>query len=604
MLSVLATGLAGLLLALVCTPLTRTLATRRGWVCQPRADRWSTRPVALLGGIAITGATLAAILPLAARLGAAEWWLLGLSFSQFVLGAVDDRRHLRPHTKLLGQVLAAVALTGAGFHFGFPAAGWDQAVTVLWLVGVANAFNLLDNMDGLCAGIAAIAATFLTIIHVGDQQWSAALLTAALAGACLGYLRYNAHPASIFMGDCGSLFIGFYLAGASLLTPGHGAGRSTLSVVSLPALVMLAPLVDTTFVTIARKLARRPISQGGRDHTSHRLVAVGLSEPQAVRFLYLLGVAGGLVALAVRYLHWYLSTLLLPLLLFAVGALGCVLGRVRVYEANDSAPPRGTAIPMLAQHRYRRRMAEVLIDTLAVATAFYIANILRYEGGLASPAYLKAFQGALPVVMGCHLLAYHLSGVYGGLWRYTSVTDLPRFLRAVTVGMLLTLASLFAAGQLVGMSRSLFAINWLVQFGFLAGSRVSLKMLHDSLVAAASGGEVRVLAVGVSEQAELALRRLKADPKIHVVGLVSEDPAAAGLRLLDTPIIAATGEIGEFLESHHIDEVVLLDPSFPGGAWEALQQAAAAAGKPVQIVRYSVERVESRPSQLGLVSGD
>ena len=152
------------------------------------------------------------------------------------------------------------------------------ALTAFWLIGITNAINLLDNMDGLAAGISAIAALSLAVGFGASGQTYEILLLSIFAGALVGFLVFNFNPASIFMGDCGSMFIGFFLASSVLLNQIGGRSRGIVSVLAVPALILFVPIFDTTFVTVLRKIWGRKASQGGRDHTSHRLVALGLSE--------------------------------------------------------------------------------------------------------------------------------------------------------------------------------------------------------------------------------------------------------------------------------------------------------------------------------------
>jgi len=583
-------ALAGLIawgLGLLLTPVIRSDVTRRDWVHRPRADRWSQRTVALMGGIAIYGATLGGCLVYLPWFDQRAAILLGLASMHFLLGFVDDRKELRPHTKLLAQVVTALALYEGGFRFGLPGewGPWvDAPLTLLWIVGVGNAFNLLDNMDGLCAGIASIAAGFLGLVQFSQGSPVAAGISLSLSGACLGYLRYNRHPATIFMGDCGALFIGFLLAGSALYIPGGGARRSMLSILALPVLIMLAPLLDTCLVTIARPLHNRSVGDGGKDHSSHRLVAVGLSEPQAVKLLYLLGASGGLAALAVQWLDWYLSSLLLAMLLLMAGSIGWHLFRVQVY-APETLPEGGTILPRLGQHRYRRRVVEVMLDTVLIAVGFYAAAALRYEGALADPERLRAFAQAAPIVVASHLIAYFILGVYRGIWRYTSVTDLPRFVRAVLLGLALSLAVMTATGGGKGLSKSLFVINLMTQFGLLAGSRVSVKLLRDRLVAMRRRGDRRVLLVGVGEAAELGIRQLQWDRHLALIGTVGDEPQLVGLRVLDVPILGVVDDLPSLLASHDVEAVILLDPECCAAVLEQVRSACQAAGLPVEMLK-------------------
>ena len=169
-------------------------------------------------------------------------------------------------------------------------------VTMAWIVVVTNAFNLLDNMDGLSAGTAAIAALVLATEAVTRGDAAGAGLALAVGGAALGFLPYNFHPARIFMGDCGSMVLGYALAVVSIAEPWRDSTNLLLTL-AVPFLVLAIPLFDTMFVTITRTMSRRPISQGGRDHTSHRLVFLGLPEPKAVLLLYALSLGMGALAL-------------------------------------------------------------------------------------------------------------------------------------------------------------------------------------------------------------------------------------------------------------------------------------------------------------------
>jgi UDP-GlcNAc:undecaprenyl-phosphate GlcNAc-1-phosphate transferase len=211
-------------------------------------------------------------------------------------------------------------------------------LTLFWIVGITNAFNLLDNMDGLCAGTTLIAGAFLLagFVHGGSAQASAIYL-AALLGATAGFLVHNVHPASIFLGDTGSLFLGLNFAALTLARPEARGKAGLMSVVAAPVLLLLVPIFDTTLVTAMRVLSGRPPSQGGRDHSSHRLVAVGLSESRAVTTLWVLAGAGGAISLMLQRGDIGMGgiaalTFLLAMMIFAV-----YLARIRVYDDGDAA---------------------------------------------------------------------------------------------------------------------------------------------------------------------------------------------------------------------------------------------------------------------------
>src|SRR6202012_3006890 len=262
---------------------------------------------ALYGGVGIFAAFLITTLWLHRAPHAPGSNLLLLCASgMFVVGLVDDVVHLKPYAKLVGQILVCAAITMFGLRLHWlPSGGLGRAMTIFWLVGVTNAINLLDNLDGLAGGIAAIAALYLVYFCHGAGMIAAASMAAAFAGAVVGFLVFNVNPASIFMGDCGSLFLGFFL-GACTLAPSAQGGmrRNIIAVLAIPVLLLLIPIVDTTLVTISRRMAGRPVSQGGRDHTSHRLVALGLSERSAAITLWMLAALSGSVAVLVRNSSW------------------------------------------------------------------------------------------------------------------------------------------------------------------------------------------------------------------------------------------------------------------------------------------------------------
>src|SRR5437868_7489811 len=287
--------------SLALTPICCVAAQRYGFVAKPKQDRWHKRPTARFGGVAIATVTLGLGLTLGVRSPVAPLLLTAAMIATF--GLVDDLMSLKASTKLIAQVTAASVLMLFGFRLQWlDSMVGDAMLTLFWIVGVTNAFNLLDNMDGLCAGTALIAGTFLLIGLVANAEvGAAALYLAGLLGATAGFLVYNVHPASIFMGDTGSLMLGLSLAAISLVARAGSPGRSRLlTALAAPVLPLLIPIFDTTLVTAMRLLSGRSPSQGGRDHSSHRLVAVGLSEPRAVATLWMLAAAGGMIWIVYR----------------------------------------------------------------------------------------------------------------------------------------------------------------------------------------------------------------------------------------------------------------------------------------------------------------
>ncbi len=286
-----------LVLAIGATPLARRLASRVGVVDKPETRKIHRRPVPRLGGAAIFLAVVVAAVLLGGHYNFTQFGsiLIGATGVSF-LGLVDDRWGVRPIVKMGGQVLAALMLYATDIYVGaFHHPVLNLITTVLWVGYITNALNLLDNMDGLAGGAAAIAAAFFALMCSFSGQYLVGALSVAVLGACLGFLFYNLNPASIFMGDSGSLFLGFTLAalGIKLQFPEN----VTFVTWMVPVLVMGLPIFDTTLVIVSR-LRRRlnPLTTPGRDHTSHRLVAAGMTQREAVLTLYVASFVLGLLA--------------------------------------------------------------------------------------------------------------------------------------------------------------------------------------------------------------------------------------------------------------------------------------------------------------------
>jgi UDP-GlcNAc:undecaprenyl-phosphate/decaprenyl-phosphate GlcNAc-1-phosphate transferase len=518
-------GLAFLLVVLL-TPVVKRVARQSGAVAVPKADRWHRTSIPLMGGVAIVLAVVVSVI-VGQPSSMPVWVLLACATGLSVVGFVDDVRVLKPQTKLFLQIFAAGVMTVVGLQFQFTGViVLDMLITLVWLVGITNALNLLDNMDGLAAGIAAIVAAFRLLFFIADGSAEGVLLSSVLLGACLGFLVFNFNPASIFMGDTGSLFLGFMVAGLSLVG-GWPYARGTTLVLVLPVLVVLVPIFDTTFVTVARILAGRPVSQGGRDHTSHRLVALGMSERQAVLTLYLLATAGGAIAwLSYRYGLSY-GAVLAILLALATILLGIFLGRLRVYPEGDA--PSGAAL-LLTEFTYRRQVVTVAVDTVLIVVAYYTAYLLRFEG--AFPAEQGAFARSLPIVLLAQVLAFLVLGTHRGIWRYTGLWDLIRLAQACAMGTVLSVLGILFLYRFQGFSRAVFVIHGVLLFLMVAATRISFRAL-DSALRRDSPDAEPVLVYGAGKGGLLVARELRDNTAIgwRVVGFLDDDRTKQGTRV-------------------------------------------------------------------------
>jgi len=547
-----------LLVSAALTPLCARLARRLGVVAQPRADRWHRQPTPLLGGVALYSALLlglAVFAPWDARL----LGLLAGTTIVFLLGLVDDARGLTPAAKLVGQFAAASVLLLAGVRVDVGSlpllAAVELALTTVWVVGLTNAFNLLDNMDGLSAGIASIAATMLALASIGRGDDATAALALVVGGGAAGFLVHNFYPARVFMGDSGALTLGFVLAGLALMGS-RGLASDLFFALLVPLTILGLPIFDTALVTIARRLHGRPIVHGGRDHLSHRLVALGLSERGAVLVLYGLCAAFGLLGLAARALGHWVTLALAALGVVGIVVFGVYLGQVRVYA--EEPRPRG----------WMRRWAHpelgvLALDAVLIMVAYLLAYLLKFEGNLEGP-FLVQFQASLPYLLFVKLVVLLASGAYRALWRYFTMADAFHLALAGFGGSAIMFAAVWAVTQWVGYSRSVFVIDWLLCTMLLVGTRMFYAWLAERFARVPRAESTRVLILGADDHGDLVLRALGRTPSYQAVGFLDPAPEKRRRRLRGLPILGTPRDLLAVTLATGAHEVVIATPLPPG----------------------------------------
>ncbi|HLW53695.1 MAG TPA: hypothetical protein VKW06_12715 [Candidatus Angelobacter sp.] len=418
--------LTAFLATVMLTRLLIRIAPSRGWVSYPRQDRWNSRVVAQFGGVPIIlacTAAAAAFFP-----SRQNWLLLPLMWSMALLGLADDVFGLMPRAKLLGQIAIAALAVATGIIHPLTTHFWINALfTVFWIVGITNAINLLDNMDGLAAGIALIASAQV-ILLAGPQNATSGVALCMFA-ACAGFLIFNRNPARIFMGDVGALAIGFFLACASVKTAEHLSSLG--SVLFVPALVLFIPVFDTLLVSVTRRLNGRRISLGARDHASHRLVMIGLNERQAVWVLYVIAATAGVMAFLWKWSWGNLGAGLVALFL-----IGSTL--FWVYLANLQVPPAWLSphqedlflLPRTLQ-QVAFKISAILLDGVVIVVGLYLAYVFKFEKFDQELLGRFLFAAAIALAVKVPLLA--LFGVYEGSWSMTQRREVYPILKAVVL---------------------------------------------------------------------------------------------------------------------------------------------------------------------------
>jgi len=547
-------------LALVLTPLVRAVARRAGLVAKPKSDRWHKQPTAMLGGVAIWASVVVAYLAFVPSTPYG-WVIIYSSTFLFLVGLLDDLIHTKPYQKLIGQILGAAFVIYYGLSLPWTNSHLlNMALTIFWLIGITNALNLLDNMDGLAGGIAVIASAFLALSFIHTGQFVEALMVLIFAGALVGFLVYNTTPASIFMGDCGSLFVGFFLASSALVNVSGGRSRSFLPVLAVPILILFITIFDTTFVTILRKLSGRAASQGGRDHTSHRLVALGMSERHAVLMLYGFAALSGFVAVLVQRVKLDVSLAAIAGFTILLTLLGVYLAGIKVYDQTEEvkALKDKPLYTFLVDLSYKRRIFEVLLDVILIILSYWLAYAIKFGPLSESPAW-NLFLRTLPVLVFVKMSTFLVMGVYRGIWRYTSIDDLVVFAKAVVVASVASCLAVLFAFRFEGFSRIVFAIDGTVMFLFIAGSRMAFRLFRQLLPATKGREGRRVLIYGAGDGGELLLRELLNNRTLQLspVGFVDDDPSKSGKLIHGLKVFGANGDLGYICEQHEIHEVVI-----------------------------------------------
>jgi UDP-GlcNAc:undecaprenyl-phosphate GlcNAc-1-phosphate transferase len=570
-------SVAAFLATVLFTPLVRGVARRIGMVARPSKDRWHDQPTAMLGGVAVFAGFaigVVVILSLFTPVGGPVLGRSGLAVLvagalMFVVGLVDDSLNVRPATKLIFQAVAAAVVISAGVVY--PATAWTTVnvlLTFIWFLMLTNALNLLDNMDGVAVGVSGIAASFLAITFANEGSWILAMLGAALAGASFGFLPYNFSRASIFMGDSGSLFLGATLAAMGAAYPAT-APASIVSVLFVPALIVIVPIVDTLLVSVARTLAGRPISVGGRDHAAHRLVAMGLSEAQVALLLYSFAACGGILALVLRRTDLQFGLVLGATFLVGLLILAAYLSRIHTYAPTEQPSPRVTV--MLTDLLHKRRALETLLDMVLFAVAYQCAYLLRWEGEL-PPAQLALFQKTIALAIACKLAAFGLMGAYRGSWHHLGLSDAFRLGKASLIGSVFAVTLTVFLYKEDVFSRSVFVIDGLLTILLVTGARASFRLLDHLRSAVAQTGSP-TLVYGAGEAGELTVRQVRANASLglKLVGFIDDDPAKDRLLLGGLPVLGGFDHLESALVRYGIRTVVC-SPSVVGERFSLLRQ--------------------------------
>lgn len=567
-------------LALALTPLAKRLARTIGAVDHPDDRKVHKKPIPRLGGVAVVtafvlvcAAMLAGLVPVP-RLPQADF-LRTLAFGLlpvFAVSLLDDVRPQRAWVRLAAQASGAAFVIANGFVLNPTVHLFGSQIGIgllagplsfLWILAVTNAFNLIDGLDGLSAGLALISAFSLVGVFLLADRLEVAVIPLALAGALLGFLRYNIFPASIFLGDSGACSIGFVLA--CLCLKGNALLSAGLAVL-IPVLIVGVPIADTLLSVVRRVLKRfedpngKGVLEADRGHIHHRLLALGLNQRRAVFLLHGVAVVCAALALGSLFLSERGSAL------FLVALLGAAfIGISRLGYDELAFVRRGTVLRIYDLPALKSGFFVVFADLLMAVTAVYLAIGLKWDDwDLQTHRHLARELGA--VVPFLVLFSFVLFGLYRRRWRHASLEDLVR----PTGAVLMTGAGAVTVDVLVfgGHAPASFFVVFTVVLLLLAnGSRSSYRLLAWLKARSAESG-VRVLLYGAGRRGSMAIRELQALERktLFPVGFVDDDPGKQGRFLNGLPVLGTLEQLDDLIERHGAGGVVVTTSRIPRAA--------------------------------------
>jgi UDP-GlcNAc:undecaprenyl-phosphate GlcNAc-1-phosphate transferase len=579
--NLLGSALLAFVVAVSTIPLTKQIAAALGVVAAPNRELPNRRQIPLLAGAPI----MVAILVSLGFFSAVPLWMLIGGGGLMLLGLLDDVVVLRPGAKFALQLLIVATAVGCWrTPVLFPWPWLNAAFIMFWLLATVNAFNLIDGLDGLAGGVGVVIALAIAVIGANHHNWAMVCQGLAIAGALAGFLVFNFHPASIFMGDCGALPLGFIL-GAIALETATTAANSRLTVYVLPMLIMLVPLLDMTVVSISRMATSNPVTQRGRDHSHHKLLALGLPDRTASEVCWIVAALSGACAIALTAMPYAYTVVALPFIAAVFGPFFMIDLTFESRRPGDTYDGTRGIARLLLNFGYKRRITEVLLDLVLISAAYLGAFLIRYDFVIDN-ARISQILPNLPYVMAGSLAAFFAAGVYRGIWRYAGLTDVPRFAyAAIGAGVAVVVEAYFARIMLSGTIVVLFVM---LLFYLLAASRLSFKAFRD-IIARVARPHRRVLVVGAGVIGEAAARYITAGQNrgMKVVGLVDSDPFKTGSFVYGSVVLGTVANLLEIHRTTQFNEILIACDPIATDQIDSL--IAFARKRALPVLRFSIE---------------
>ncbi|MGH9459356.1 MAG: hypothetical protein ACRD2J_17100 [Thermoanaerobaculia bacterium] len=570
-------GAAAAALAATLTPVVRRLAVRVGAVDYPGPRKVHDTPTARLGGLAVVG-SIVIVLALAFFFASDRVHnLAGSLLGGLALGALpilaislrDDIRPLPAIPKFAAHFLGAVIAVSAGIVLGPVVHVFGQDVTIgwlaiplsiLWLMGLTSAFNIIDGLDGLSAGLAFISSASLAIVSLVNGALEMAAAASILAGALAGFLPYNVNPAKIYLGDTGATAIGFMLGCLAL---GGGSRGSAGLAVALPLLVVGVPIADT-LLAMARRAVRRlggdrtaGIFIADADHIHHRLLALGYTHRRAVALLYVVGIVLALTGLASLFLSYQKAAVLLVTILIA-----CVIGVGKLGYDEFAVFRRGQLLRVYEVPALKTGLFTVFFDIAMVAVSIWLAIGLKYDDWNLDHHRVAAAQ-LLALLPACTIGTFAVMRIYRDSWRNAGVDDMVKLAAAIVIaGGAALFVNAIAIERPVSISLVVMATVLFLVVG--GGIRASYRVLYQMHRRASRDGEPVVI-YGAGKAGVLALREIITNEAVLMrpVAFLDDDDSLRGKYVHGLPVMGTFADVSAVMEKTGAKGLVIASPKIP-----------------------------------------
>jgi UDP-GlcNAc:undecaprenyl-phosphate GlcNAc-1-phosphate transferase len=601
-------------ISLLITPWVIRFAARVGAMDEPNVRKIHSRPIPRLGGVVIYTSFFLSIpflylidpgLQSLASFGPNKGMMTIAALVLILgLGIFDDLKPRTPAQKLLVQIIAATLVYLVGFKVSFVSDPLSKRLlglgileypaTLLWIVGITNAFNLIDGLDGLAAGVAIIASFTIATISFLVNDMATTIMVLLLAGAVVGFIRYNFNPAKIFLGDSGSLFLGFALAVFSMRSSTKG---STALAIIVPILCLGLPIMDTLLSMLRRLLGSLLPEQAksssflhkfgsifvpDNGHIHHRLIARGFSHRNVVLLLYLVSCAFGIGAFTLTVTNNVGASLVLVAV-----AIATIVGVRQLHYKEMAVLRNGILLPIYEWPLMNRRVFQGFLDLAFILVAYASAFFVVSHGRLTTISDQKLLA-TLPFVGGIKLLVFYATGQYKGTFRHLSIGDALRTLKVVVLSELMTGAVLaFLPEPWKVRELSILFLDFFFVLTLVGGIRTSFFVLNYLFHQEQNGGK-RVIIYGADARGILALQQILNDETLNLspIGFLDDSPHLEGKRLNGYPIYGGHWKLQQLLRKVKIEEILLSSDNLKPEILRRLKQIARSHG--ISVRRFTI----------------